>query len=952
MQMDSGKLVQRRKPNIPLIRPRGLDKKQHIQEQTSTKSLDINKVIRLLEDPLTANLKERHLFVLKKLFKTNQNGFVLKDLTGIAKILNNCAEKVKDQPDYLPLLCEALKICRLPFLKERTSDELTHAQDATHFLSHIGCLMRVSDADVRLHIIECVKSFYSSVAPRQLLDGMEHHTKPKPRPFHSDNRFSKLSLKVQPTSPGYRLQLLERSNLAQTLLLSMAAVENQPNIKLQLLQTLQILSNSSDLNCASVLNARGAEVICLHMNEPDPSGEILFRSSEILWNLLERGSKEEVTAQLSSMECVVSLKEAFFHQLLNGVRHIDLQLRNYLLVITTLIAGNSNSLFIESLFAKQLIALVTYPELKSRNSLICNLKLSYNNEDLNMKKMLLNLLVLMSKDSAVLQLCKEEHVMLVLLMLIKPPPASGVRSGLRHWSSVQREELQLHALATLSTIAPLILDDYMSFQGNACLLLLLDWCVGQDAYFGHGNSFHATGCRGSKKAQMRLCIRVLRSVSSSGEESVNQDLCDQGTINHLLGILMQMEASPDQEDDVTLEIKADIQLILSALCETEMHRKELFGSEGVEMAVHFLKKGAEKFYTSVGHNKLILSTVDCVWSCIVGCYTTEDYFLAKEGAFLLLDLLRSSPKCMHSVILATLLELCDNPNTLSHLLSWRDSGGQTAPRLLLQMWREEEEELQVSRNHYGGLADPKRPILSHHQQEEIQSSQPGNVPTAAVLEMLENLRSKIFSIFCKLGFQDLPGLSTQDYVTLSIVRRYLDFKVGEVWDEVSKELILDGVKPITPDQESLETICKITEDTARRVIEEQISILQQQEKEDIGKEKLLYTEIKSRWRQQELTAKSWDHYVSKTSNYDILKEVKAQREKYIESSRPKHDETILHPVQYFIGQVMSVERTGAQGPAGVKLTLARVPLKSASQGDLGPTTQQDPEYFSTASVKD
>lgn len=54
-----------------------------------------------------------------------------------------------------------------------------------------------------------------------------------------------------------------------------------------------------------MLNARGAETICLHMNEPDPSGQVLFRSSEILWNLLERGSMDKVTAQLSSMECVV-----------------------------------------------------------------------------------------------------------------------------------------------------------------------------------------------------------------------------------------------------------------------------------------------------------------------------------------------------------------------------------------------------------------------------------------------------------------------------------------------------------------------------------------------------------------------------------------------------------------------------------------------------------------------
>lgn len=56
---------------------------------------------------------------------------------------------------------------------------------------------------------------------------------------------------------------------------------------------------------------------------------------------------------------------------------------------------------------------------------------------------------------------------------------------------------------------------------------------------------------------------------------------------------------------------------------------------------------------------------------------------------------------MHGVVLATLLELCDNPNTVSHILSWRDEGGQTAPKLLLQLWREEEEDLGVNRDKYG-----------------------------------------------------------------------------------------------------------------------------------------------------------------------------------------------------------------------------------------------------------
>ncbi|KAK2920812.1 cilia- and flagella-associated protein 69-like [Channa argus] len=920
--MDLGKVWHKRKPDIPVIRPRASLRSQHIPE-VSAKSLDLSKVIHLLEDPLTAILKERQLFVLKKLLKRNPNGFLLKELAGIAKILNICAEKVKDHSEYVPILCEALEICRLPFLKEKTSDELNYAQDVVEFLSHIGCLMRVSDAEVRQHIVECVKSFYSCVAPKQLFEGL------------------------QPVSPGYRLQLLEHSDLAQTLLLSMATLENQSTIKLQLLQTLQFLSSSSDMNCASILNARGAETICLHMNEPDPSGQILFYSSEILWNLLERGNKDEVTAQLSSMESVVSLKEAFFHQLMNGFRHSDLQLRNDLLVITTLIAESPNCLLIESLFAKQLMPFVTFPELKNHNPLVRNFKLSYNNEDFKMKKLLLNLLVPMSKDFAAQQLYKEEQVMLALLTLVKPPTASSeCRSSARHWSSIQQEELQVQALSILATIAPLMLDDYMSFQGNACLLLLLDWCVGQ------GHSFHGTRGRGSNKAQMRSCIRVLRSVTSLGEESVNQDLCDQGTINQLLGILTQMQDSPDEDDDaVTLEIKSDIQLVLSALCETDMHRKELFGSEGVEMAVHFLRKGSNMFYSGLGHNKLLLSTVDCVWSCIVGCYTTEDYFLAKQGAFLLLDLLTSSPRCVHGVILTTLLELCDNPNTLSHILSWRDEAGQTAPRLLLQLWREEEEDLGVSRDPQGVITDPQRPILSHYQLEDSQV--PANMSCAAILEMSENLRAKIYSIFSKLGFQDLPGLSTKDYVTLSIIRRYLDFKVGEVWDEISRELILDGVRPIRTDEQALSIICKIAEETAMKVIAEQKSILEQQEKEDISEEELMYTKMKSHWKQRELTEKSWESYVSKTSNYEILKEVKAQREKYMELSRPKskHVDATLHPKEHFIGQIVSVESTDAQGPAGVKLTLARAPIKTVGQTEVESTTQ-DPEYFSTLSAKD
>ncbi|XP_024866374.1 cilia- and flagella-associated protein 69 isoform X2 [Kryptolebias marmoratus] len=886
--MDSGQLVYRINSDIPAV---SLKKPQNSQE-VRPKSLDLSKVIRLLEDPLTTSLKERHLFVLKKLLRRNQTGFLLKELTNISRILNLCAEKATDHPEYASVLCEALKICRLPFLKERSSDDLSFSQDVTEFLSNMARLMKVSHTEVRRHVVESVKSFFSSAAPRERLDGL------------------------QPVSPGFRLQQLEHSDIPKTLLLSMAAVQNQPAVKLQLLQTLQILSSSSDRSCASMLRARGAEMICLHMNEPDPSGQVLFCSAEILWNLVEGGSREEAVAQLSSMECVLSLKEAFFFLVENASQPSDLRLRNYLLVITCFIAENPNALLVESFYAKELLCFVTFPELYSFSS--SAYKLTYNNEDVKMKKLLLNLLVLLCRDVAALQLCREEQVMMFLLKLV----TSERQPGPPCWSAAQQEQLQLQALAVLGSVAPLMLEDFVSCQGNNRLLLLLDCCVGSDVFLSGGTG-GGGGAGGCKEAQMRGCIRALRSVTSLGDPSVNQDLCDQGAISHLLGILIYLEASSDEEDALSVEMMSDIQLILSALCETDIHNKELFGSDGAQMAVNFLKKGSEKFYSGLGHNRLVLSTVDCVWSCIVGCYSTEFYFSAKKGPSLLLDLLRTSPRCVRGVVLSTLLGLCDNPESQPQILSWRDADGQTAPRFLLQLWREEEEELGVLRDQHGGILDPRKPLLTRFHQDAGGSSSPAAAPSAAVLEASENLRAKIYFILCSLGFLELPGLSAEDYVTLSIVKRYLDFKVGEVWAEVSAELGPDGVRPISPDQDALTSIRETSEDTARRTVVEQTNILELQQEEELSEELLVYTEMKSHWKQQELTDKSWNNYVSRTSNYQILKERKAQREKYIESTRPERKHGDDRPTEDFLGRILTVESAGAP-----KVTLSGAPIRT------------------------
>ena len=60
-------------------------------------------------------------------------------------------------------------------------------------------------------------------------------------------------------------------------------------------------------------------------------------------------------------------------------------------------------------------------------------------------------------------------------------------------------------------------------------------------YGGHGNSFHGSGGRGNKRAQMRYCLRLIRGMVSVGDDTLNQDLFDQGAVNQIVGEFCELD---------------------------------------------------------------------------------------------------------------------------------------------------------------------------------------------------------------------------------------------------------------------------------------------------------------------------------------------------------------------------------------------------------------------------
>ena len=62
----------------------------------------------------------------------------MKELVQVFKILNVCADRVENQPLYEQSIIDILQLCSLPYLKEKSSDELIYEQIVVESVSQLG----------------------------------------------------------------------------------------------------------------------------------------------------------------------------------------------------------------------------------------------------------------------------------------------------------------------------------------------------------------------------------------------------------------------------------------------------------------------------------------------------------------------------------------------------------------------------------------------------------------------------------------------------------------------------------------------------------------------------------------------------------------------------------------------------------------------------------------------
>ena len=81
----------------------------------------------------------------------------MKELVQVFKILNVCADRVDSQPLYEQPIIDILRLCSLPYLKEKSSDELIYEQIVVESVSQLGKLRFVCvKVSVCVHVCMCL----------------------------------------------------------------------------------------------------------------------------------------------------------------------------------------------------------------------------------------------------------------------------------------------------------------------------------------------------------------------------------------------------------------------------------------------------------------------------------------------------------------------------------------------------------------------------------------------------------------------------------------------------------------------------------------------------------------------------------------------------------------------------------------------------------------------------
>ncbi|KAJ3131086.1 hypothetical protein HK100_006830 [Physocladia obscura] len=787
-------------PSFASAFPRSQWEQNQITATPEFANIDYSRILTVFSGKHTRFMFDRQQAVLVKLYKiySNCGGLVKSDLSNLAKVLKLAMENICNSGNleseairFLLTPCEKLlTLASFPFAQNSSGEEMASADNVSIFATALAQITSIKigecaqlAAKALLHLAE--GRIPADTAMETIRIVINHSTIEQTKKKRAQIAKSH-EIKARSEKDTHFLQL-ERSSAIKNLIKSLEIQSNFDKVLIDILKVLKRMSTS--FQSANQMTGGESVRTFLRVLETTNDLSVFTLQTEIIWNLLTFKTKSNIANVLN---------EEFKN------------LRNEFAIIVLTIADLCSNFAMESfqsgftdtvaryLMSHELGALSEILKLTNSDTLlfepVTEGKKKYiyiqSNQDYEFKKVLMQLAMKLCVHELNLVKLLNTGLLEFLLLYLECDPAN---SGVQVWNERQLQGLQIQTISFLNSLIPRIPQKWSNANGNSILLEYLSETLKRK--LNHGDT-------------TLPAVTVPDTEQGSSKQGLGMNM-SAGLVGGALRLLSRIsELGPSQKR--ALGVQGAFGVLMG--CKSN---KNLFGQcGGVDMILPFLT------YSSADPQEtesVVLAAVECIWGSICGSASNEAALFSVDGI-----------------------------KARSHVLEWRSAYNEQTgvAHLLISLWNSEEQRLGVPNGPLGLLVDEKNPLLGKNQTVHDENSKDGFV----VEELTENLRAKIYSMFCKLGFDRFgETITAQEQIKLALIAKYLDFKIGQVWQEISDELDSEGIRPISPDLHCINTAKQVIIEKARAIQLKQADIVGRKNDTERAEEDVFYaTYIKQR----------------------------------------------------------------------------------------------------------
>lgn len=862
-----------------------------------TANFNFERVLKLLTSKHSSEDRPRHLHALTKLARRHEgSGYRFVDLPELAEIAKVVLEKAANglNPSYYDALCGILATIDVPFRDSKRSQAVAQNKSVVCLLNVLGDALVCKDISANIQSTLVTITLKYSRANRAVKNGGEG------------------------SASSLNLLLLAQSNIPGSIV--SFCTENASAVKkdFALLNLVFLLAEiSRDSACAESLLDSGKVPDLVALFKIASNRDLHVAVLEIIWNLVEHHPNKSQT--YLGTDAVCQSLAILFHEALTSARNVAArQFRNDLATVLLLLLNEPTAEAIAcTSFLTDCARGFTHGYVSSNHPDCSKIKLGIHDEDFEFHKILLLILERAANLSACRTAISNGRVLEALFRAIAQIKEETMPITSRKWSKPQLEELGLLAIRGVGVIGNAIPDQYASFRGTTQLLGLSSWCMrdtvpnfasGLRSFPGAGNSLLSTGDfsgtvglggeftdrNNGRRSQLLQTIRTFRvllngATDTGTKERTVTDLVDQGAIDQLLAILASGDVG--NSDPFHLAIWSETLMVLSAIMRTNTRNTDLLGEAGVATALDFLQISPALFNQGLGHRDVVIGGVELVWATVAGNAINTTIFLRREGLFVLLDL---ADRCgaasnIQNLILGCLLDICEDSTASTQLIHWRSSreGIQdySIAQLMVEIWMHETTRLGLQRDSYGRIINNGKNESLFPLMPESWDAQSPDGPEGSIAEVASSLRSKVYAIFTKTGFDVFPNLSSKERIVIEEARAYLALKHGEIWQEVKVALEKDNIEPTETDTELLEIAAAANATTVEKICGTQTAILEASTMDVQAQLERQFESIHARHHAEQAEFVRHQAFLNRTTNHESLRESREHQHKLLETSR-------------------------------------------------------------------